>query len=1010
MTSLVGLVERAATLAERLGPDFELPEATELACARFERWKNAIGGGKPELFGRRLAWAGLDEDRARAACGDVRFRGGNLPEWARALGGLLDRNWREGEFRFFHPQGSWPFQQVLAPLVEHASSEMPWPSSGEGVPIAFERQLLGQLSETATPILLHEFEVHRAVGRALRRGFATDLFGDFARDLLSGGWQRLWEKYPVLARRMGTRMAFWRTNTIEFLTRLAEDRPVLEQRFAPSGLGELKEARPGLSDPHAGGRNAIWAEFECGFQAVYKPRNIDAEPAFSALIDWMNDRGLSPSLKSYETLALADHGWSVVVRHLECDSEEQVRRYYERIGVLTAVLYALGTTDCHQENIIAHGEFPVLIDAETLLTPALAPAAKLDRDTGSGLAQLVQQHSVLKSLLVPPGSHLPGRQFAHLAGVMRADANEMIQAMTWANANSDWMRLREQQIQMPAERNQVLCNGKGAGAERYVDCIVAGFERGYRFLLAHRDQLLSGPLAAWRTLPLRAVIRATRTYAALLSAASTPAASADGYETSLVFDALTRPFLGAEQAPPAFAAIAAEITAMSQGDVPLFSTSGDSTNLASPEGSCAEGFFARPGYRVMRESMEAMSLEDLAVQRGLIRAGFAAVPYKPMPEVLSNDELRAEAVAIARQVRDNAFRGKDGHAFWLTVHPVEDDGWVLGPMSHNLYGGTSGTALFLASVYRVTGDAAWKELSVAALGTTSGLATQGALGGGSGTPSTAYAMSRCADLLNEPALLQEACRIARLVTDAEIAKDEVLDVIGGAAGTILALLAVHRASGDAEILRLAERCGARLLAARSDNGAWITYEGRALCGLTHGAAGIALALDRLAVATGNTEYRDAALRAIEYENSLFNESQSNWPDLRRDGVYSPTWCHGAPGIGLARLEFKGRLGCASADVDAALLCARNAVSSGVDHLCCGDLGRTELLLEAGGNQEEAAATASRTVKAARARGHYRLNWSEQYFWSSFHQGMAGIGYQLLRVAQPELLPSVLRWA
>ena len=72
------------------------------------------------------------------------------------------------------------------------------------------------------------------------------------------------------------------------------------------------------------------------------------------------------------------------------------------------------------------------------------------------------------------------------------------------------------------------------------------------------------------------------------------------------------------------------------------------------------------------------------------------------------------------------------------------------------------------------------------------------------------------------------------------------------------------------------------------------------------------------------------------------------------------------------------------------------------------ISRTERLL-ATGHAGEARRTASHIVNAARHRGHYRLNWNEQYFWSSFHQGMAGIGYQLLRTAYPAQLPAVLAW-
>ena len=85
-----------------------------------------------------------------------------------------------------------------------------------------------------------------------------------------------------------------------------------------------------------------------------------------------------------------------------------------------------------------------------------------------------------------------------------------------------------------------------------------------------------------------------------------------------------------------------------------------------------------------------------------------------------------------------------------------------------------------------------------------------------------------------------------------------------------------------------------------------------------------LALLELDRATGDGRFRFAAEMAFLYERRLFNEERSNWPDLRhdlfdqpvdelrravRDGkppvyeeTYMTAWCHGAPGIGLARLR------------------------------------------------------------------------------------------------------------
>ncbi|MBD0346559.1 MAG: hypothetical protein ICV63_17380, partial [Coleofasciculus sp. Co-bin14] len=88
---------------------------------------------------------------------------------------------------------------------------------------------------------------------------------------------------------------------------------------------------------------------------------------------------------------------------------------------------------------------------------------------------------------------------------------------------------------------------------------------------------------------------------------------------------------------------------------------------------------------------------------------------------------------------------------------------------------------------------------------------------------------------------------------------------------------------------------------------------------------------------------------------------------------------------------------------------------GIDHLCCGNFGRIEVLLVAAktlGREElfkTACLQASSVVALAEQIGAYKLfdNLPTSVFSPSFFQGTAGIGYELLRLASPEILPSVL---
>jgi lantibiotic modifying enzyme len=276
------------------------------------------------------------------------------------------------------------------------------------------------------------------------------------------------------------------------------------------------------------------------------------------------------------------------------------------------------------------------------------------------------------------------------------------------------------------------------------------------------------------------------------------------------------------------------------------------------------------------------------------------------------------------------------------------------------------------------------------------------IGAATGAGSFVYALTRCAQLLGDSELLDDARTAARTISDEWIAADDALDVMSGAAGAATALLALYRATGDDEVLASAVRCGAHLLAKRR----WT------MTGLSHGAAGISLALFRLAAATGDARFLDAAREGIAFEDSLFDAEEGNWPDLRyKHRSFMNAWCHGAAGIGMARLASaaieKTPSICRDFDVARAAVLREGAAAK--DGLCCGALGRAELLVAL--HDDRAIGHASAVVERARVSGGYRLSGRSgaDFFDPSLFQGLAGIGYELLRIARPAEVASVLIW-
>ncbi len=298
------------------------------------------------------------------------------------------------------------------------------------------------------------------------------------------------------------------------------------------------------------------------------------------------------------------------------------------------------------------------------------------------------------------------------------------------------------------------------------------------------------------------------------------------------------------------------------------------------------------------------------------------------------------------------------------------------------------------------------------------------IGGSTGLGSIVYTLVKVSQFLDEPELLDIASLAASLITQESIASDRSFDTISGSAGATLGLLNLYQASSDPAVLDQATALGYHLLINRtkSDSGfrAWATLEGKLATGFSHGAAGIAYALLRLYKTTQDPNFLEAAEEAIAYERSLFYPSAGNWQDVReKKPSFMTTWCHGAPGIGLGRLGGLKILDTPEIrqEIAVALNTTQKLGLQNLDHLCCGNFGRMEVLLVGATKLsstellETVQKQAATVVARAKQVGAFYLfpELPADVYNPGFFQGTAGIGYELLRLVYPESLPSALLW-
>ena len=1062
------LAVRAATLDEVLSDDFEpLPGQkgdADLAARRLAAWCRASASGDWSLFGRRLDRDGFAFAPVLARLAAVRRTSTALPSWIEDAvwveAALQDAGGNATPFAVSDKTDPCAFEELFTPLVAQADTRL-WSgldarvgdNLNEAARASLRLALLRELSSLGMAALYERFAKARNAGSPQRDAAVPaqhngrSIYDRFVADMQAGGWRQLFEDKPVLLRLFATMTGQWIEASREMVLRLDADLAVIRRDILHSAnAGRVAAFEGNLSDPHNNGRSVRIVSFEDGARVVYKPKDLRLDAAWHALVERLNGAQAPIELKAVRAIARDGYGWTEFIDHAACADAEGFARFFRRAGGWLALFHCFAATDMHQENMIACGDHPVPIDLEMILQAgAEERGAEAPEDFAFAAAAEIVSNSVTAVGLLPAYGRSP-ENIVFAIGGMTADWNARTE-VTWDKINSDAMRPAKSNQAARTSPNLPHVGGRNAKFGDHVDDFVAGFEQYANFLLRHGRGAGRGALFdGFAGVPVRNVVRATRFYYMLLQRLRNHKAMDDGVIWSAQADFIARLSDWQSEHNPLWPLQRAERAALVELNVPHFVSPSDGHDISDVNGHSVH--VALPsGLDRARARFENFDEREIAWQTEVIRENTNSIPRSAKPKAAEVQETSrqdsaiaptketfiAEADRIAAELSQHAIRRGPSVA-WIGLDWLGDSEFsqlvCLGP---DLYNGICGIGVFLAAHAAVTGNTASAELAYAGLAqlrknlksrNAPRMARALGLGGAVGLGSVVYALAVMAKCLQDDDLLADARQAAELFTDDLIDADKLLDVVSGSAGGILSLLRLFRDTRSDDVLRRAVKCGEHLLGqprlGPEGQRTWVGQGSgpRGLNGMSHGAAGFAYALTSLAQATGRQEFAQAAAECIAFENSSYDAQQHNWPDLRDVGGLSwpCQWCHGAPGIGLARIATSRLRGMDDArlDIENAVAGVRQGRLTGVDTLCCGALGSVEFFCEAGDalGRDDLRALAARQLTAvlqtAAAAGDYRWNSGKGQFNLGMFRGLAGVGYTGLRRVDGAL-PNVLIW-
>jgi lantibiotic modifying enzyme len=1039
---------------------FNPAPACDTVCQeRYQLWQTKAGGnGGEQAFLKRLALDGISPGKAMEIMAEPAWNPKlPFPEWVKDLQAILELfpfNSEEMNAKLFFTKEAEIIPNndmidAVLPLVYYAEQRLQKKlGAGGGI---FAKSAFSNLSASLVKALSmlcfqtfrYRFRIYMSAKNPLVFFMGTtgsqeetrQNWREFTNEALAGGWPEILAEYPVLARLITTVINQWVNNVTELVNFLTADARELEILFfSGETLGTVIGVTADISDAHNQGKCVYILEFETGKKVVFKPRSLKIDQIWGRLLKWINEKEIPTTLLTPRVLDLNDHGWMEYIQNNPLKDQAAAQRFYFRTGVVIGLVYALGGNDFHRENLIAWGEHPALIDTETLLLHRVKP---FQLDPGGFNAGQ-------KALDFLSDSTLRTGFFPFWKTSAPGEPPDDIGALT--GKSDGW-------------GNLPILDGQYLNVTDYQEQLVEGFRWLYNCLIRHRSELLGpeSPLKHFAACKFRFLIRTSQIYGDMLRHTAGPEFLKDGLIFSLEIERLAAAFLlsaPGDVLPKVWRIFQSESEALHRRDIPIFYGEAETLGLMDGTTSLYDGYFMQSAIDRAKELIGKFDQDDQRIQLDLIEnslgiydqdshAEVAAAVTDEFPELeeihrADNEQLIGEAHRIYDQMLAKRIIGYGGDATWIVQqYDMTTQKLALGRIGLPLYDGVLGLVLFMAALYRLTKEAEIKDNALKCIQSfREALYDQEnpfpihrvPLGLGSGMAGLFTVMMSLAFYLDEASLVDDVRYLLHKIQPAQIEADQQYDVISGAAGLILTLTKFGSRIQDEKILELARQCGQQLLSGRvkaeSGHRVWRSgIENAPLTGMGHGAAGIACALLKLYEFTGDQEYFEAAKEAIDYETTLYDPQKLNWPDLRKNPhqetvqkAFMTGWCSGAPGIGLARVAnfHLVKTPAIIKDINNAINFTLQYPMYSNDHLCCGNSGRIDFLIEAGLKLErpdlleEARKRAGWMINRKEIKGQYTFNTGRgKVFNPSFFQGTAGIGYELLRCVAPELIFSIL---
>ncbi|MGN8783061.1 type 2 lanthipeptide synthetase LanM [Blautia sp. HCP3S3_D9] len=421
--------------------------------------------------------------------------------------------------------------------------------------------------------------------------------------------EEFFEKYIVLARLYTELSILFINNINKIWADIRSDKEILKEKFGISNKNfVLYKVSMGIGDTHNFGKTVTILEFANSKKIVYKPKNLKINEVYNSLIDFLNKTGKLEILKSLKSISFKDHGYEEFLDHNVCETEYELHCFYIRFGEILALSYILNATDLHMENLIAHGEYPVLIDLETFIQQ---PNNFNDEIINEKINY--EFDSVKRTLLLE--SRLRQNEVSEGVDISAINGQGYVvdDILLPINMYTDMARYEKQRVQVKGAKNLPFLEEDSRDIKNYVNEILLGFSKVYDLFLEFKDDIsFKNIIKQFAGIRVRHIIRNTDQYDTILKHSTHPEHLTDMLDREKILENMWSSSAYAEFV------VLSEVNGMRRNDIPFFYRYTDSNSIYNDMDQEKSNYFECNAYSKLIKNIENLSINGRERQKSFI--------------------------------------------------------------------------------------------------------------------------------------------------------------------------------------------------------------------------------------------------------------------------------------------------------------------------------------------------------------------------------------------------------